>query len=80
MAKDVVFDGVELDVTINIDGGELGVFYNNGEGTSDYPSLANKPKINGVVVLGDKEGADYRLQDKMTVATIAEIEAILYLD
>lgn len=79
MAKDVVFDGGEVNAELNFDGGELGVFQNTG-GATDYPSLANKPKINGVVVLGDKEGADYRLQDKMAVATIAEIEAILYLD
>lgn len=48
--------------------------------TGDYENLANKPKINGETVVGEKIGNDYKLQDKMDVATVAEIEAILYLD
>lgn len=72
-------DGGEIGMRKGIDGGELGAFYNTG-GTSDYEMLAHKPKINGETVIGEKISNDYKLQDKMDVATIAEIEAILYLD
>lgn len=34
--------------------------------TSDYNELSNKPTINTVVVIGDKRGEDYNLQDKLT--------------
>jgi hypothetical protein len=48
--------------------------------TDDYNDLFNKPKINDVTVQGEKISADYHLQDKMDEATVAEIEAILYID
>ena len=48
--------------------------------TSNYDELFNKPKINSVEVQGDKNGADYNLQDKMAYLTPQEIERILYLD
>lgn len=48
--------------------------------TDDYNELYNKPSINDVTIQGHKLSADYRLQDKMYVATQAEIEAILYID
>ena len=72
-------DGGEVVLMNGLDGGEIGAFYNTG-GTSDYEMLAHKPKINGETVIGEKISLDYGLQDKMDVATIAEIQAILYLD
>lgn len=72
-------DGGEVGLEKRLDGNEIGVFYNTG-GTSDYEMLAHKPKINGETIIGEKISSDYKLQDKMDVATIAEIEAILYLD
>lgn len=48
--------------------------------TGDYDKLANRPIMNRRVIEGDKISADYGLQDKMDAATVAEIEAILYMD
>ena len=45
-----------------------------------YPEITDKPSINNEIIEGDKLSKDYHLQDKMDAATIAEIEAILYLD
>lgn len=46
-------DGREISLDNRISGGEIGAFYNSG-GSSDYENLANKPKINGVTLIGDK--------------------------
>lgn len=46
--------------------------------TDDYNDLINKPKINNVVVEGEKLGADYDLQDKMSAVTAQEIDEIIY--
>lgn len=45
-----------------------------------YADLPDKPSINRHTIEGDKMSAEYGLQDKMDVATQAEIEAILYID
>ena len=45
-----------------------------------YADLPDKPSINQHTIEGDKMSAEYGLQDKMDVATQAEIEAILYID
>ena len=57
-------------------GGDMGVFY--PVGSTDYPSLGNKPRINGFTVIGDKLGIDYRLQDLMDSITDQEIDDIIY--
>lgn len=44
-------------VTINATTGDS----TGGSGTSDYELLSNKPKINGVTVLGDKSAKDLKL-------------------
>ena len=44
-------------VTINATTGNS----NGGSGTSDYELLSNKPKINGITVLGDKSAKDLKL-------------------
>lgn len=49
-----------------------------GSGTSNYNSLINKPKINGVTVIGEKLGADYYLQDKISDITEQDIDNIIY--
>ncbi len=48
--------------------------------SDDYNACYNKPRINGVELVGDKSSHDIKVQDEMNVATVAEIEAILYLD
>ena len=48
--------------------------------TSDYEKLYNQPYMNDRKIIGRKTSADYGLQDKMDVASQAEVEAILYLD
>ena len=48
--------------------------------TGNYEELFKKPIINGYTIIGDKVSSDYGLQDKMDVASQAEIEAILYID
>lgn len=60
----VAIDGAEVKMKTRIDGREAGVFYNTG-GTTDYDHLTDKPKINEVIVQGDKLGEDYHLQDKL---------------
>lgn len=68
----------ELGLNNGIDGAEVGVFYNRGGAVGDYPALSNKPSINGVTVLGDKLGEDYRLQRLMDAITAQDIDDILY--
>ena len=48
--------------------------------TDDYEKLYNHPYLNDHKIIGHKLSEDYGLQDKMQEATVAEIEAILYLD
>ena len=48
--------------------------------TSNYEDLFNKPILNGNTIIGEKVSTDYGLQDHMNEATVAEIEAILYID
>lgn len=52
--------------------------YGGSGGTSNYNSLTNKPKINGVTVIGDKTSSDYFLQDLMNDITEQEIDNILF--
>ena len=73
----IAIDGAEVGLENRIDGGEIGVFYNTG-GANDYETLANKPKINGVTVIGIKEGPDYNLQNKMYEVTPQDIDKIIY--
>ncbi len=46
--------------------------------TDDFNELYNKPKINRITVEGEKTGADYNLQDKMSEVTAQEIDEIIY--
>lgn len=74
----VAIDGAEVGMDLRLDRGDVGIFYNPGSGTSDYENLANKPKINGVTVIGEKLGADYHLQDLMGTITPQDIDDIIY--
>ena len=47
--------------------------------SGDYNVLSNKPKINGVELIGDKSGPELKLQNKMDVLSQTDIEKILYL-
>lgn len=52
---------------------------NSGSGaTSNYNSLTNKPKINGVELIGDKPLEDFNIQEKMTPITNSEIDTIIF--
>lgn len=50
-----------------------------GSGTSNYNYLENKPKINNIVLEGNKTAKDLGLQDEILVLTNEEIEKILQL-
>lgn len=52
----------------------------SNSGITDYNLLTGKPKINGVIVQGEKHGPDYRLQNKMDALTIQEVEKIFYVE
>lgn len=69
----VAIDGGELQINTHIDGGELGMFYNTG-GTLNYNALVNKPSINGVIVIGEKYGAEYSLQNLLIAGENITIE------
>lgn len=69
---------INLDILSNKD--KINFTIEEKQGVSDYNRLTGKPKINGITVQGEKLGVDYRLQDKMDVLSIQEIEKILYLD
>lgn len=45
-------------------------------GTTNYNNLSNKPKINGVILEGDKKSTDLKLQDNMKTISNLEIEQI----
>lgn len=48
--------------------------------STNYNDLINKPQINGVTLIGNKTSQEIHVQDHMDAATVAEIEAILYLN
>lgn len=48
--------------------------------STNYNDLINKPQINGVTLIGNKTSQEIHVQDRMDAATVAEIEAILYLN
>ena len=49
-----------------------------GEGTSDYSSLINLPKINRITLIGNKSSSDLGLQEEMETLSEADIDYILY--
>lgn len=74
---------LEIKKQSNIDIGieknnKLNLELKKSTGTSNYPSLTNKPSINGIIVLGDKLGEDYKLQDLMDEITESEIDKLIY--
>lgn len=56
----VAIDGGEVCMGLNVNG-DLGVFY--PVGSTDYPSLGNKPSINGVVLLGNKTSEELLINE-----------------
>lgn len=48
----------------------------NEENTKDYEKLVNKPKINGVEVVGEKSSSDYGLQDEIAFCTNLDIDKL----
>ena len=48
------------------------------EGTKDYEKLVNQPKINSIILIGDKTSNELKLQDKMSEVTLQEIDEIIY--
>lgn len=71
-------DGTELQLDSGLDGGEVGVYYDTGGGGGDYPHLSHKPSINGITIIGDKTGTDYRLQNLMGEITPQDIDDLIY--
>lgn len=56
---------------------EFGLTTNNSLG-GDYEYLSNKPKINGVVLIGNKSSEDIHVQHEMDEITNQEIDTIIY--
>ena len=57
--QDISIDiGSNRDIDLSIDG--------TGQGTTNYNALTNKPKINGVTLIGDKSSKDIKVQDAIT--------------
>lgn len=69
----VVIDGGEIQLDYKVDG-QVGVLYSKGGGITNYEQLSNKPVINGEIVVGEKEGKDYSLQDLLVAGDGIEIE------
>lgn len=61
---DVVLSGEEGDI------GSLSGYMSNYGGTDNYEDLSNKPKINGVVLVGDKTFADLGYYGEIEVEDI----------
>lgn len=57
----------------------LNVEIDSSDMDTNYNHLSNKPKINGITLMGDKEDTELNLQRKMNAASVQEIETILYL-
>lgn len=62
--------GVSLDNYVMSIGG--------GSGTDDYSVLTNKPKINNVILSGNKTGQDLALVNSEDVISLAEIDRLIY--
>lgn len=43
-----------------------------------YPPLSNKPSINDVILLGNKNSEDLHLQDEMDEITLQDIDKIIF--
>ena len=48
------------------------------KGTTNYPSLTNKPSINDVELVDNKTSSDLGLQDEMVPITEQDIDEIMY--
>lgn len=62
---------------------DLGDFVNtgvpaSGGGTDDYEKITNKPRINGIELIGDKSGNDLLLQDKIEEMSDADIDDMIF--
>ena len=57
-------DGSVINIADEIANGNIGGV--DGDGTSNYNDLANKPTINGVEVSGNKTSADYKISAEVT--------------
>lgn len=49
-----------------------------GTGTKDYNLLINKPRINGVELIGDKNCNDIKVQEPITMAEELDIDQIIF--
>lgn len=69
-----VADGVNI-ADINIDGKTIPIYApTGGEGTMDYSALTNKPQLEGVTLVGNKQLNEDHIHDYLTNL---EIEALL---
>lgn len=48
------------------------------KGTGNYNALTNKPSINGITLIGDKESPELKLQGLMDEITAQEIDIIIF--
>lgn len=73
----IVEDEMKEHIFVEENKEEEKVILEEGFETGNYSNLVNKPKINGIIVEGDKKARDYKLQDEMKVISNLEIEEIL---
>lgn len=69
----------DSDINMNIDNNDdISLSMDSTSIGGEYPPLINKPKINGVTLLGNKTGEELGLQDNMDEITAQDIDKIIY--
>lgn len=73
MADIEVRKGDQIDLVIGKSKSPIDLSIDKQSGTSDYNALTGKPKINDVIVKGEKVGSDYSLQDLLVAGENIQI-------
>ena len=78
--QDITIDfDTDQDITFNFDTGQdVNFDFGDVQIGGDYPPLTNKPKINGVTLVGNKLDSDLYLQHEMDEITFQDIDNIIY--
>lgn len=74
--EELDFGEIELQQEFGFGELELDIIQGAGDGTTDYNRLTNKPKINGIELVGDKTSEELNIQatiDEISDETIEEI-------
>lgn len=71
------YKGMDLDCNLDISGIVIDQC-SIPVGSDDYNGLVNKPKINGVTLIGDKSSAEIHVQHEMAEITPQQIDRLIY--